>query len=75
MSKFVAEVGDGAVAALHALLTRSVAGLAVRDADLGCVWGVDAFERVDGIDRGRRTGVSPRRGQARRRLASEGFYV
>ncbi|MFI9615168.1 hypothetical protein ACIHCM_26435 [Streptomyces sp. NPDC052023] len=55
----VGDVGDGAAAALRALLTHSVAGLAVWDTDLRCIWDNDAFERVDGIDRGRRITLLP----------------
>ncbi|MFD6188650.1 SpoIIE family protein phosphatase [Streptomyces sp. NPDC060275] len=47
-------------AALHALLTDSVVGLAVWDTDLRCVWVNDALERYDGIARDRRLGRRPR---------------
>ncbi|GGL54116.1 hypothetical protein GCM10010095_43810 [Streptomyces anthocyanicus] len=47
-------------AALRALLTDSVVGLAVWDTGLRCVWVNDALERYDGIARERRLGRRPR---------------
>ncbi|MGW1543467.1 SpoIIE family protein phosphatase [Streptomyces sp. NPDC002309] len=60
LGALVADVGGEAAAALRALLTASVVGLAVWDTDLRCVWVNDALEGIDGIARDRRLGRRPR---------------
>ncbi|MFJ8146774.1 SpoIIE family protein phosphatase [Streptomyces sp. NPDC096048] len=56
----VENAGEGASAALRALLARSGLGLAIWDTDLRCVWANGALERYDGVVRSQRLGRRPR---------------
>ncbi|MFD7433915.1 SpoIIE family protein phosphatase [Streptomyces sp. NPDC059861] len=60
VAALVEDVGGTAAAALRALLTHSVVGLAIWDTDLRCIWVNDALERIDGIARDQRLGRRPR---------------
>ncbi|WP_232107909.1 SpoIIE family protein phosphatase [Streptomyces gossypiisoli] len=60
VAAMIGDEGNAVGAALRALLTHSVMGVALWDTDLRCIWSNDALERYDGIARDQRLGRRPR---------------